>query len=143
MTRWFNRIGMIYLVAALLVGALLTVSPRLGLPAPFLRLGPVYFHLFLVGWVTQLIMGTVHWLFPGVRAARAQTATLGWVTLVFLNAGLLLRALAEPLSGAQVGGLWGWLLVMSAVLQWLAGLAFVIFVWPRARERRRPTRGGD
>ena len=140
LTRWFIRIAMLYLLAALLVGVLLALRSPLGLPGFFLRLGPVYFHLFLVGWVTQLIFGTVHWLFPGARTARAQTATLGWVTLALLNSGLLLRVLAEPLSAGQAGSFWGWLLVLSALLQWLAALAFAAFVWPRTRERRRKQR---
>lgn len=139
LTRWFIKIAMLYLLAALLLGAGLALRAPLGLPGFFLRLGPVYFHLFLLGWVTQLIFGTVHWLFPGARSARAQTATLGWVTLLLLNVGLLLRVVAEPLSipGPNV---WGWLLVLSALLQWLGGLAFVVFVWPRTRERRRRRR---
>ena len=141
LTRWFIKIAMLYLLAALLLGAGLALRAPLGLPSFLLRLGPVYFHLFLVGWVTQLIFGTVHWLFPGARAARAQSATLGWVTLVLLNAGLLLRVVAEPAGAGQTGGVWGWLLVLSASLQWAAGLAFVVFVWPRTRERKRRTAG--
>jgi hypothetical protein len=145
LTRWFNRIAMLYLLAALAVGALLVLRVPLALPGFLLRLGPVYFHLFLLGWVSQLIFGTVHWLFPGVTAARAETETLGWVTLVLLNGGLLLRVVAEPLSAGRPGSGWGWLLVLSALLQWGAGLAFVAFVWPRTRERkaaRRQAEGG-
>lgn len=134
---------MLYLLAALLVGALLALRSPLGLSPFFLRLGPVYFHLFLVGWVTQLIFGTVHWLFPGARAARAQTATLGWVTLALLNSGLLLRVLGEPLSAGQAGGFWGWLLVLSALLQWLGGLTYVVFVWPRTRDRKQKRRQAE
>lgn len=143
LTRWFIKIAMLYLLAALLVGSGLVLRVPLGLPSFLLRLGPVYFHLFLLGWVTQLIFGTVHWLFPGASSARAQSTTLGWVTLILLNSGLLLRVLAEPLSAGRPGSVWGWLLVLSALLQWLAGLSFVVFVWPRTRDRKRRRRQAE
>ncbi|HEX9925364.1 MAG TPA: hypothetical protein VGD99_22090 [Anaerolineae bacterium] len=60
---------------------------------------------------------------------------LWWATFWLLNVGLLLRIVSEP---AQVLGsepVWGWLLALSALLQWLAGLVFVANTWSRVKER--------
>ena len=44
-------------MVALLCGVLLTLRSFLEMPSLIPRLMPVYFHLFLVGWVTQIIIG--------------------------------------------------------------------------------------
>jgi hypothetical protein len=138
LTRWFIRISFLYLIVALLLGFLLSLRPLFPLPPVLTATVPGYFHLFLVGWLTQLIFGTVFWLFPPADPPRPELeARLGWGVLVLLNAGLLLRVLGEPVVALQPGSAWGWLLVVSAVCQWVAGLAYVTLVWPRARERAR------
>lgn len=140
LTRWFLKTGLVCLVAALLVGLLLSARTIWSLPAVVAGFGPVYFHLFMVGWVTQLIFGIVYWLFP--RYSKEQPrgrAWLGWASYLFLNAGLLLRVIGEPLNALRSGGIWGWFLLVSALLQWLAALAFVANSWPRVHggPRRR------
>jgi hypothetical protein len=55
LTRWFIKAGLVYFVAALLVGMVLAAQAVWNLPRIATTLGPVYFHLFMVGWVTQLI----------------------------------------------------------------------------------------
>ena len=62
---------------------------------------------------------------------------LGWAVYGLLNGGLALRLVAEPANSVAPGGGWGWVLVMSAVLQWLAAVGFVVNSWPRVRERYR------
>lgn len=128
LTRLFIRTSLVYFVLALGAGILLA------LPVPVPGLRPVYLHLLMVGWVTQLIIGVAHWMFPKYSADQPRgSRALAWATYLFINAGLILRALGEPLaaSGVPVGGL----LAASAVLQSLGGWAFVINVWPRIRER--------
>jgi len=101
-------------------------------------LSPVYFHLFMVGWVTQMIFGVIFWMFPIVSRARPRgSERLGWATYVLLNGGLLLRVVAEPANSVAPGGGWGWVLVASALMQWLAAVAFVVNAWPRVKEKYR------
>ena len=61
--------------------------------------------------------------------------TLGWWSYALLNSGLLLRAIAEPIQSTQPNPLSGWTLVLSAILQFLAGLLFVFNTWQRVREK--------
>src|SRR5690606_26653848 len=101
-------------------------------------LSPAFFHLIMVGWVTQMIFGVVFWMFPIVTRARPRgSERLGWATYVLLNVGLLLRVFSEPLNAMNPRGIWGWGLVVSAVFQGLAPGFFVIRSRPRVKERYR------
>jgi hypothetical protein len=132
LTRWYLKTALICLAAALLIGALLAARTVWTLPPLAGGLGPVYFHLFMVGWVAQLIFGVVYWLFPKYSKEEPRGRPgLGWAVYFLLNAGLLLRVVAEPLNAVRPGALWGWLLALSALLQWLAGVGFVVNTWPR------------
>lgn len=135
-TRLFIKSAFVYLIVALLIGLLLAVAPRFDLP-PFVRtLNPVYFHLFLVGWVTELIIGVAYWMFPKFSREQPRgSVTLAWATYCLLNLGLLLRIVAEPIVTLQASNFWGWMLVAAAVLQWLAALTFVANTWPRIKEK--------
>ncbi len=136
LTRWFIKTSLVYLVAALLAGIATQAAVVTALPPFVPALRPVYFHLLMVGWVTQLIIGVVYWMFPKASPERPRgSERLGWATYILLNAGLLLRAVGEPLLAVQSGGLPGLLLAASAVLQLLAGWAFVVNTWARVKER--------
>jgi hypothetical protein len=136
LTRWYIKASLVYLMAALLAGALVAGRGPLGLPASLAALAPVYVHLFMVGWATQLIFGVAYWMFPKYsRESPRGHESLAWATFALLNEGLILRAVGEPLNALQPEQIWGWLLVVSAVSQWLAGLGFVVNLWPRVKER--------
>lgn len=136
LTRWFAKASLIYFVAALAVGVVLAARSVVALPAILAAMGPVFFHLFMVGWVTQLIFGVMYWMFPKRSQERPRgSEALAWGTFVFLNLGLILRAVAEPLNAVRGGGGWGTWLAASAVVQWLAGVGFVVNTWPRVKER--------
>lgn len=131
-TRWFIKSSLLFLVFALVVAVWLAAAP-LGLDA-VPGLSPVFFHFFLVGWVTQMIMGIGYWFFPKFSAEQPRgSEALGWATFGLLNVGLALRGLAEPLFSMNAGGAWALALVLSAVLQWLAGLLFVLNTWRRIK----------
>lgn len=130
--RWYVRLALVYFALGLFLGLLLA----LGASLPFLPPGfsPVYFHLLLLGWISQLIMGIALWMFPRYSAAQPRRSELlCWLTFGLLNGGLALRAVMEPLNSLYPRTAWGWGLVLSAFLQWLAGLLFVVNIWPRVR----------
>lgn len=134
LTRLFIKTAMLYLLAALLVALMLALQGLIALPAAILSFTPVYFHLFMVGWVTQLIIGIVYWMFPKYsRQAPRRSESLAWAVFWLLNAGLLLRVVGEPtLFGDATRQ---WLLAGSALLQWLGGCSFVVNTWARVKER--------
>ncbi len=136
LTRWFIKTSLVYCVGALIVGLALMLRLALDLPPIVGALQPAYFHLLMLGWIAQLIFGVAHWMFPKHTAARPRgDERLGWATYGLLNAGLLLRVIAEPLAAVQPGAGIGWVLVLSAGLQVSAGWLFVANLWPRVKER--------
>jgi hypothetical protein len=136
LTRWFIKAGLLYLVAAAALGGLILAQTTLGLPGWLAVLRPVYLHLFMVGWVTQLIFGVVYWMFPKLsRQTPRGSERLGWAIFAGLNAGLLLRVVAEPLGTLRPDLGSGWVLVLAAVLQWLACVGFIANTWGRVKER--------
>ncbi|WP_174769489.1 hypothetical protein [Persicimonas caeni] len=139
-SRLFLKFGLIYFVAALASGVAMAWAGS----AWGAVLLPTYLHLFVVGWLTQIIIGVALWLFPKWTKEQPRGREwLSWTALVTLNLGLLLRLVAEP------GQMWldtGWqptmsaLLVVSAALQWIGGMAFTVNIWGRVKVKKRKRR---
>jgi len=133
-TRWFIKSGMIYLF----LGIVLAFLSEL----PFIQSGtlllPVYWHMIVIGWITQIIMGVSIWMFPGRnRGEGFKAQKWGWFTFIFLNVGLGLRIVSEPLVVSTSAGIWNILLVGSALLQLTAGVTYLIEMWPRIMSKKQ------
>ena len=138
LTRWHIKSAFVALALAMALGVVLALAGVHDLPSWVVYLNPAFFHLLMVGWVTQMIFGVIYWMFPIVTRARPRgSARLGWATYVLLNAGLALRVVAEPANATHPGSAWGWALVASALMQWLAAVFFVVNSWPRVKEEYR------
>ncbi len=136
LSRLFLRTSLVYLAVGLITGVLFVAGPSFGLPISIPGAELIYVHLLTVGWITQLIFGVVYWMFPKYSAERPRgSETLAWMTYGLINAGLLLRVISEPLAVAHPRTGWGWLLALSAILQLLAGWAFIANTWARVKER--------
>lgn len=133
LTRWMIKTSLVYLVLALFAGLLVALRVPLGWKWVPVGLTPAYFHLFMVGWISLLIFGVVIWMFPKFSQARPRgNERVGWAVYWLINAGLILRVLGESFGP---GGEWGWILVLSALLQWFGAAAFVWNTWPRVKEK--------
>lgn len=136
LSRWFIKIGMLYFVVGLTMGAVLLAQPVMGWSSSLQALRPVYLHLLFIGWVTQLIMGVGYWMLPKYSKEKPRgSERLGWAVLIMLNAGLVLRSIGEPaMTLAPQAGL-GWMLAVASLLLLLAGWGFILNTWGRVRER--------
>lgn len=129
LTRWFIKLSLVYFVAALAGGVWQAAAGPLWLT-------PIIIHLLVVGWVTGMIFGVAYWMFPKHSADEPRGRdSLAMASFVLLNGGLLLRIVAEPLQTMETSPVPGWMLVVSAVLQWLGAVAFVLNTWPRVKGR--------
>lgn len=136
LVRWYIKTALAFFVAALVVRLAQALNLIWNISPILSALGPVYFHLFLVGWVTQLIFGVVYWMFPKhSRESPRGREWLAWLTYWLLNLGLLLRVIGEPLQSLKPSTLAATLLALSALLQWLAGMGFIANTWPRVKEK--------
>ncbi len=135
-TRYFIRAGMGYLVVALFLWWVAALPRAVPLPAFLGRMMPTTLHLFVVGWLTQLIMGVAFWMFPKLTKEEPRGSDrLAWITFILLNVGLLLRLIAEPWHAMAPNGVNVMLLVVSASAQVIGGWCFVINTWRRVKER--------
>lgn len=95
-------------------------------------------HVLLVGFLLLMIFGVAFWMFPKVSGQRPGRES-GWIAFGLLNAGLLLRVLAEPFATrAGSAPVWDVLLGIAAVLPALAAVAFALAIWPRVRGAATP-----
>jgi hypothetical protein len=134
--RYFIRTALAYLLAAFVVGGLVLINQGLDLDGRIAALLPVFYHLLMVGWATQLICGVALWMFPALSREQPRgDERLGWFTYGALNAGMLLRAIFEPLHAWFSASWLGWPLALSALLQIVAIWVFVAAIWPRVKAR--------
>ena len=133
LTRWFLRAAIVNLVAALALALLLALPAFAGSAVAW---RPVYVHLLVMGWATQMIFGVALWMFPRKKPLDLKAFDwLGWGCFAATNLGLALRALAEPALASGRWPLAGPLVAVAAALQFAAILAFVIQAWPRVTAR--------
>jgi len=132
LTRWFLKSALVYFIFALCAGIVLALPGKTLISGLF----PVYIHTLTFGWLTQLIFGVALWMFPKYSNAQPRGQEwLGWATFSLLNMGLTLRIIFEPFHSMTPSTFSSWALVIAALLQWLAGLAFVANTWTRVREK--------
>jgi magnesium-transporting ATPase (P-type) len=92
----------------------------------------MFWHMLMVGWITQIIMGVSLWMFPGrIKEESFKNQKWAWLTYVFLNGGLIVRFLSEPMIVLLEGYHWKILLIISAILQLVAVLCYITEIWPR------------
>lgn len=137
-SRIFIKTGLVFFLLSLLLGVALEID-TINIPS-FI---PLFWHLLMVGWITQIIFGVSLWMFPGRNREEGFAAQKwGWLTYFFLNSGLLLRVIAEPLLSTSGNWVWDILIALSAVTQFLAAITYTIEMWPRiqSKEQRRRNR---
>src|SRR5690625_1372960 len=143
-TRLFIKSGMIYFLAGIilaLIAELPDVSTRKLLSSVYLRM-LVYWHMSVLGWITQVIMGVSIWMFPRKQRGKRKEETFAANAAFWcLNIGLVLRFLAEPFLPFYFNESWIVLvIVLSSILQITAIGFYTAEIWPRVRPR--PVRKG-
>ncbi len=127
---------MLYLLVGMVLGALYWANTVWNMWRPLAALNPVYVHLIVVGWLTQLIFGVVYWMFPIINRENMRgDPRIAWLAFIFLNAGLILRTVFEPWRALSPDPINGVGLAISAVLQVIAAWLLVTVSWRRVREK--------
>lgn len=136
LSRYFIKTAFIHLLLGLGMSLLLAAQASFGLPSAIMTLRPVYLHLIVLGWLTQLIMGVAYWMFPKFSKEKPRgNEKLAWAVYGLLNLGLLLRSVGEPLAMLNPTSGYGWILVLASICLLAAGWGFVLNTWTRVKER--------
>lgn len=133
-TRWMIKAGLIYLAAGVILAGMNDIlEGSIGL-----SLLAVYWHMIVMGWITQVIMGVSVWMFPGRRRGRnKEESRLPWLVFGLLNSGLIVRFACEPFLPVAGGSKWieaG--LIVSALLQTGAIAVYLTEMWPRVKQKK-------
>jgi membrane-bound acyltransferase YfiQ involved in biofilm formation len=138
-TRWFIKASVLYLAA----GMLLLFLEALPIPDMRVSVRPVYLHMLVMGWLTQVVFGVSLWMFPRTRVQRKKgDSNAVWVVFILLNTGLIIRFLTEPFLYLSAGGWIVYAVLISVLMQLIAVLIYVALIWPRLQPKpiRRPGR---
>jgi hypothetical protein len=132
------RASFLWLLAGAVAGATMMIDEAL--PGAWRAwLGPTHGHALFVGWFVQFAIGVAYWLLPRRRTPARPIGyreRLALTAVALLNAGLLLRVVAEPAQRSRHDG--DWITVMlgcSGALQVAAFAVFVAQLWPRVAPR--------
>ena len=135
-TRAFIKAGLIFFALSLLTGIVLQID-SLNIP-PII---PLFWHMLMLGWITQIIMGVSMWMFPGRKKEESiRNQRFGWIAFAGLNIGLFIRLISEPLAEISNNSLWEIFLIISAVLQFIGISCYVLEIWPRIRSKKQHLR---
>src|SRR5690625_2890489 len=132
-TRLFIKSGMIYFLAGILL-ALIAELPDVSTGALLL---PAYWHMIVIGWITQVIMGVSIWMFPRKKRGKRKEETFAANAAFWcLNIGLVLRSFEVTyLAFYSTSSCIPLVSVLSsALLAASIGFCSAVF-WPRVRPR--------
>lgn len=122
------RMALVYLVLTGLLGVFFFLFPSL---TPYFRV--THIHLGVIGFFLSIVMGVAYWMMP--RPGGLRQEGLEAMTFYLLNAGLLLRAVAEPWWRYTGDGLPRGLSVLSGLLLFAAILTFVYAMQARVKTK--------
>jgi heme/copper-type cytochrome/quinol oxidase subunit 1 len=138
LSRWCVRCALCYLVAGMGIGSWLLIEQANG-HDPGTTWPVLHAHLLLVGFLLLLVMGVAYWMFPRVQGARPGRGG-GWVAFALVNAGLILRVVAQPRVDAHGGQPWRFLLEAAAILPTVGITVFALSILPRIRAAMTPAK---
>ncbi|MBI3939882.1 MAG: hypothetical protein HY315_03535 [Acidobacteria bacterium] len=131
--RLFIKTAVTYLLLGTALGGFLLINKgwfQIEVSHEFIT---VHNHMISVGFIMMMIMGVAYWMFPrpaGQALRDVARDRLAWANYFLLNAGLILRVIFEPFSGAESAAR---LLVASSLLQMFGIFLFVLSIWKRIR----------
>jgi len=141
-TRWFIKAGIFWFIT----GIILAFLAELPVHSAGALLLPVYWHMLVIGWITQVIIGVSIWMFPRKKRDRLkEQSKITVASFLLLNSGLVLRFLSEPfIPMFQGDSLITLSVIVSSLLQILGILLYIAEIWPRLQPKStRKKKSGD
>ena len=130
LSSWFIRLSLIYLAIGFSFGALMLANEGLAFDLHLDMILPVHVEFLLAGWMLQLVLGVAYWILPRyVQGLPRGNQTTAWLSLIFLNTGILMVTLNAVFKLP-------WFVVLGRALEAVSALLFLRVSWRRIRPSR-------
>jgi len=129
LARRYIRTSLVFAAISVLLGMHM-IAQRLFEPKPLRWLPTAHGHIFLVGFVTMMIMGVAIWMFPRPKVAR-YSSLLSEICYWLITVGTVVRGLGEIAASYSTLKFWLWLSVIGGISQSIAILLFIANIWTR------------
>ena len=122
------KTALLYLVLTGVFGVAFLFAPSL---AAYFRV--THIHLGVIGFFLSMVMGVAYWMMP--RPGQLKQEGMEALTFYLLNAGLVLRVVAEPWWRYSRDPLPHWLSIGSGLLLLAAIVSFAVAMQARVKTR--------
>jgi heme/copper-type cytochrome/quinol oxidase subunit 1 len=127
---WFIRASLLYLTIGFTFGALMLANEGFAMDLHIDQLLPAHMEFLLPGWIMQLALGVAYWILPRyVKGPPRGNDAMAWLSLIFLNTGILLVTINTFFPSA-------WFVVLGRVFEAVSILAFLLVSLRRVRPSR-------
>jgi heme/copper-type cytochrome/quinol oxidase subunit 1 len=130
LARRYIRTSLVFAAISVLLGMRMIAQRLLEKPQPLRWLPTAHGHIFLVGFVTMMIMGVAIWMFPRPKGAR-YSSLLSEVCYWLITIATAVRGIGEVAASYSTLRFWLWLSAIGGMAQGVAILLFIANIWTR------------
>jgi heme/copper-type cytochrome/quinol oxidase subunit 1 len=130
LARRYIRTSLVFAAISVLLGMHMIAQRLLEKPQPLRWLPTAHGHIFLVGFVTMMILGVAIWMFPRPKGAR-YSSLLSEVCYWLITIGTAVRGIVEVAASYSTLRFWLWLSAIGGMAQGVAILLFIANIWTR------------
>lgn len=123
---WASRFALLYFAIGITIGALLLVNKAFPYGYRIWLLLPLHIEYLTNGWIVQLVFAVAFWIFPRFAGSSRGRVELAWLSLGFLNVGILIITLNAFVSYA-------WVNLAARLLEAFAVILLGIYFWFRVK----------
>lgn len=125
-SRLMIRCSFIYLVVAMVLGAIMLIHKAWPLHPAVWQLLPLHIETAIFGWIIQFTLGTGYWMLPRfLKGPHRGSPRLAYLMIIALNIGILLT-LSNSLFQTRMP-----LMIFGRLLELLAVILFISLHWNR------------
>ncbi len=136
LARRYVQTSLVFALVSTLLGLHMIGLRVTGSPRGLGWLPTAHSHLFLVGFVTMMIMGVAIWMFPrpkGIWYRPLLSEAIYWLITI----GTCVRAVGEVAATYHQAPIWLIFSVIGGFAQGIGIVAFVLNIWSRIRPTGR------
>ncbi len=130
LARRYIRTSLVFAAISALLGMHMIAQRFIESPKPLRWLPTAHGHIFLVGFVTMMIMGVAVWMFPRPKGSR-YLPLISEICYWLITIGTASRGLGEIVASYSTAKFWLWLSAIGGFAQGVAILLFVANIWSR------------